>query len=139
MKKKLRTNQSGFTLIELMITVAIVGILGTVAAGYFGENAIAANRTDGRAKLLESSTVLEKCKAIYGSYTNNCSIVGTSSIASKEGYYAITASTLTASTYTLTATPVAGQPQSNDTNCTSITLTHLGVQGGGGVLPAECW
>ena len=135
----MQNKQTGFTLIELMITVAIVGIIASVASGYFGDNVISANRTDGRAKLLESATVLEKCKAIYGVYNNNCSITGASAIASKEGYYTIAATTLTASTYTLTATPVAGQPQINDTNCTSITLNHLGVQGGGGALPSECW
>jgi len=134
-----KSNQNGFTLIELMITVGIVGILGAVAAGAFTQNTISSNRTDGRVKLLESSTVLEKCKAIYGSYTSNCSIDSTSSIASKEGYYTIEASTLTASTFTLTATPVSGGPQANDTDCTSITLTHLGVQGGGGAVASECW
>ncbi len=138
-KIKNRIKQVGFTLLELMITVALVGIIASVAISSFSNNVMTANRTDGRAKLLEEAVVLEKCKAIYGVYNNNCSITSSSSVISSDGYYMIAPTALTSSTYTLTAYPVASGPQSNDTQCTSITLTHLGVQGGTGALLSECW
>ncbi len=128
--------QQGFTLLELMITVGIIGILASIATSVYTQNVIAANRTDGRAAILESSVILEKCKAIYGTYTNNCSITGVSIIPSKEGLYSITA-TLTATSFTLTATPQGNQVA--DTSCQTMTLTHLGVQSGTGNDSSACW
>lgn len=139
MNVKMIKKNSGFTLMELMIAVAIIAILGAVASGFFTANVISANRTDGRATLLESALVFEKCKAIYGVYNNNCSITASSSITSTEGYYTIATTVLSATAFTLAATPVASGPQANDTACTSITLTHLGVQGGAGANSTECW
>ena len=128
----------GFTLVELMIVVAIVAILGTVAMGAFTENALSANRTDGRSALLTTATALEKCKAIYGTYNNaNCGV--SFPVTSKEGYYSVKNTSLTASAFTLTATPVSTGPQAKDTTCTSLTLTNLGLQGGTGTNASECW
>jgi prepilin-type N-terminal cleavage/methylation domain-containing protein len=60
--------QSGFTLIELMIVVAIISILAAVSTAYFGDNITSARRTDGRTALLNAAATLEKCKAVYGAY-----------------------------------------------------------------------
>jgi type IV pilus assembly protein PilE len=131
--------QSGFTLIELMIVVAIISILAAVSTAYFGDNITSARRTDGRTALLNAAATLEKCKAVYGAYNNaNCSITSSSSIASSDGYYTITAPTLSATAFTLQALPVTGKSQADDTECTKLTLTHLGIQSG---TPAtnECW
>lgn len=126
----------GFTLIELAIVVAIIGILSTFAFGFFGENVIASNRTEGRAALQTASATLEKCKSLYGSYNNaNC---GYADFNSESNYYAISVAR-TATTFTLTATLVAGQPQANDADCTAITLTNTHVKGGTGTDPTECW
>lgn len=127
----------GFSFIELMIVVAIIGILSTFALGFFGDNVIASNRSEGRAALTATAGSLEKCKSLYGAYNaGNCNVANT--IATDTNYYSIDTTTRTATTFTLTATPVAGQPQANDTDCTTMTLTNTGVKGG---TPAtnECW
>ena len=128
----------GFSFIELMIVVAIIGILSTFALGFFGDNVIASNRSEGRAALTATAGSLEKCKSLYGSYNDgNCNVANT--IATDTNYYSIDTTTRTATTFTLTATPVAGQPQANDADCTSLTLTNTGVKGGTGANAAECW
>lgn len=136
-----RYKSSGFTLIELMMVVGIIGILAAIGMGYYGDYVIDANRTDARSALTRTATSLEKCKNLYGNYNSgNCNVdFGNATFnTSDEGYYTISATVLTGSAFTLTATPVAGQAQANDTECTSLTLTHTEEQGG---TPAvnECW
>ena len=130
--------QQGFTLIELMMVIGIIGIIVAVASSSYSSSVIAAKRTDARKALQETATTLEKCKATYGVYNSGCS-VGAASIVSPEGLYSIAFTTLTASQFTLTATPATGSSQSADTDCTSLTLTNLGQQGGGGDAPSVCW
>ena len=128
----------GFSLIELMIVVAIIGMLTMIAVGFFSGNIIASNRSEGRSVLSEVAGSLEKCKSLYGSYNAaNCNVAFP--VVSDTNYYTVAATAMTATTFTLTATPVIGQPQEADTDCTSLTLTNTGVKGGTGGNPAECW
>ena len=134
---KLLTRQTGFTLVELLIVVAIIGILASISTAYFGDSAIASKRTDGRAVLLDTAGALEKCKAIYGSYNNiNCNITNGSSIDSSEKLYSVKV-TSNSTTYSLTATPL--KSQANDSDCTSIILDNFGKQTGTGADPSSCW
>ncbi|MEM7564956.1 MAG: type IV pilin protein [Pseudomonadota bacterium] len=131
-------HSKGFTLIELMIVVAVVGILSAIAFGYYTENVLAANRTEARSTLSEVGGSLEKCRSLYGSYNHaNCNV--TFPVATESNYYNITASAIAATTFTLTATPVAGGAQSNDADCTTLTLTNAGVRGATGANTADCW
>ncbi|MCP4392550.1 MAG: prepilin-type N-terminal cleavage/methylation domain-containing protein [Gammaproteobacteria bacterium] len=126
----------GFSLVELMIVVAIIGILATVALGFYGDNVIASNRTEGRSALQQAAGTLEKCRSLYGSYNHvNCNYAD---FASESNYYDITSAIL-GTTFTLTATPVVGQSQARDTDCTTMTLTNAGVKGGTGASSADCW
>ncbi len=130
---------SGFTLIELMMVIGIVAILAIVAAGFYGDNVIAAKRSDGRRGLQDTATSLEKCKSLYGTYNSaNCAIADGSTVPSPEGLYDI-AVTTAASTFSLTATPSAGSSQNADTDCTSMTLDNLGQRGGTGADASVCW
>ena len=126
----------GFSIIELLIVVAIIGILASVALSFYGDNVVASNRTEGRAALQTAANTLEKCKSLYGSYNHaNC---GYADFASESNYYNITGA-VAGTNFTLTATPVAGQPQAGDTDCTTMTLTNTGVKAGTGADPTECW
>ncbi len=110
-----------------MIVVAIIGILASVALGFYGDNVIASNRTEGRSALTQAANTLEKCRSLYGSYNHaNCNYAD---FASESNFYNITGA-IGATNFTLTATPVAGQPQSNDTDCTTMTLTNTGPVAG---------
>lgn len=123
----------GFTLIELMIVVAIVGILASIAYPSYQEQVRKSRRTDATISLLNAAQALERC------YTMQNTFVGcTVPESSDDGHYTI-AATLAATTYTLTATPTEGDPQASDTRCTTFTLTHTGVRKAEGTLGDECW
>ncbi len=128
----------GFTLVELMIVVAIVGILGAISMSFYGNYVTDANRTDGRMALTETATSLEKCKALYSAYNSaNCNVAFP--VTSDEGLYTVAATAIAGATFLLTATPVAGARQAGDTDCTTLTLTSSGIEGGTGADVTECW
>lgn len=132
--------QRGFTLIELMIVVAIVGIL--VAIGYpaYSEYVLRSNRTDARSVLMDTAQRLERCMSTYGAYNNaNCAVAFPTN--SPEGLYSIAAAdaNITATTFTLVARPVAGRAQATDAKCTSFSLTQAGARNATGTDAANCW
>ena len=139
----MRNTQRGFTLIELMIVVAIIGILVAIAVPQYSDYVTRSRRADGQSTLLQVAQELERCYTQFSAYNNtSCAVVGTDGVsqASPEGYYVIAAagSALAASAFTLTATPQGAQA-SNDSDCTTLTLTHLGVQGATGADIDSCW
>lgn len=119
----------GFTLIELMVVIAIVGLLAAIAIPSYKDSTRRANRADAQITLSRLSTLQERYFFRTNQYTGdfNDLISGvannTTSITSDDGYYTV-ALTATASTWSLVAT--ATGDQANDTECTTLTLTNLG-------------
>ena len=127
--------QGGFSLIELMIVVAIVGILAAIAYPSYGEYVKKTRRADAHLALLSGVQAMERCRSTNYSYASPCTVPS----ASPEGYYTISLTTQSATAFVITATATGAQ--STDTDCPTVTLDHLGTQGplGTGDAPSVCW
>ena len=132
-----RARQNGFTLVELMITVAVVVILAAIAYPAFQDSVRKARRTDAHGDLMQAAQRLERCFTQFHAYNNaGCGIVAplVAGYSSTEDFYQISRTALNANDYILRAAPPAGGPQNDDTGCTAITLDQTGARS-----PEDCW
>lgn len=130
------TKQHGFSLIELIIAVAIVGILAAIAYPSYQEQVRKGKRTDATGALLDVAQRLERCYTQFNRYddTTNCTaaaaLEGDGVLSTEEEYRIFTkdaeGGSLSATAYTLVAKPIGSQQ--NDTNCKKFTYTHTGVK-----------
>lgn len=135
----MRNRHLGFTLIELMIVVAIVAILAAIAYPSYQEQVRRSNRTEGQRTMLETAQRLERCYTEYNAYdAGGCNV--NFPVVTEKGNYSIAATTLTASTFTLTATRAGNQATDR---CGNFTYTHTGVKGisgaSAGLTANDCW
>lgn len=153
-------NTQGFTLIELMITVAIVGILAAIAYPSYQNSVTKSRRAEGKSLLLDAAAREERFFAQYNKYT--ATIVGAAactgsgcglnypppgnvdgSINSENNYYILSvvsvavAPATNPTTYTLTAT-ANGTQATNDPSCATFTLDNLGVKTATGTDTSVC-
>lgn len=129
----------GFSLIELLIVVAVVGILAAIAYPSYVDAITQSRRADAKTTLLDIAQRIERFYSENHSYANVAASVGGTPQASPDGWYSITI-TSTATTYNLTAVPQ--NAQANDTGCQTFTYNNLGQEGvaGGATLTAnQCW
>ena len=127
---------TGFTLIELMITVAIVGILAAVALPSYKASVVKTRRADIQQRLVSYAQALERYYSTNGRYTSSGTTCGVSTPADAEStrYYtwgvnAVSGGTAgcAEATFFITATPVSGSSQVGNGN---QTLDHTGAKSG---------
>lgn len=134
-----RRQESGFTLIELMIAAGIIAILAAIALPTYTQYTKRAYRGDAKTALLNDAQYLERNftqSNCYHQYDSNndgtcdtaIALPHTQSPNEGNAVYNISATTLTATTYTLTATPINPGPMAGD-DCGNLTINQLGVKG----------
>ncbi len=139
LKKTARRCQGprGITLIELMIVVAVVGILSAIAYPSYQEFVLRGRRADAKAGLQRAAQWLEKAATVAGAYPHAADTLTKAGLDwSENRRYIITATTLTANEFVLQATPTGFV----DAKCGEFTLTQAGIRGKSGTMSLEyCW
>jgi len=139
---------AGFTLIEVMITVAIIGILAAVALPSYQSYLQKSRRTEARAILMDAASKQEQYILNFRSYTTSMTALGyaASPAISETGIYSVAAAAGAcgdiARCYTLTATAVTGKAQEKDTACRSFSLDSTGAKtakNSSNTANSDCW
>ncbi|WP_425479074.1 type IV pilin protein [Pseudoxanthomonas spadix] len=130
---------AGFTLIELMIVVAIIAILAAIALASYQSQVVKSRRAAAASCLQQGAQFMERYYTINLSYANaprpDCD-------ADVRAHYAQPdfVGTPAAKTYTLQIVPTGAQA-SKDTLCGTLSINQQGVRGEGGTATAadQCW
>jgi type IV pilus assembly protein PilE len=128
----------GFTLIEIMIVVAVIAIIATIALPAYQSSIRKSKRTDAKAGLVDAAAKLEQYYLDNKSYTTDMTKLGftaASGVDTSDAHYKMTVTASSGCTiaacYTVTAVPQGDQ--TSDT-CGTLTVNSMGIK-----TPSDCW
>jgi len=138
-----RTRVAGFSLVELMIVVFIIGVLVSVGLPSYRQWVLAAGRAEGQRLLLEVAANQERFYASNNSYSTDADPLSNPAVAvltSDGGRYQVSVAACAGGTITncfvATATPQGAQTADS---CSTLSINSLGVRGATGDSVANCW
>ena len=134
----------GFTLVEAMVVLAIVGILMAITVPMYQDSVRKARRSDGMDDLLELASRQARFFAQNSAYTvtiDGATGLNLDRTVSSEGFYRLsvdpTEDCRIETCYVLTAEPI--DAQAKDEACASLTMNSLGQRNATGTLGSDCW
>lgn len=133
----------GFTLIEILMALAIVGLIAAIALPSYRDSTLRAGRADGKAALMQVASDQERFYSNNFSYSTNAvplAAVPAASLTSRDGNYVVTVAACGGGTiatcFVATATPQGGQTADA---CGNLTINQLGVRAAAGGTVEDCW
>ena len=135
--RKRSDNMRGMTLIELLIVVAIVGILAVIAGPAWNDQVIKSRRADARNTLLAAQIEQEQYRSNNLTYATSMRAMGMGSFDSTtRDYYRVEVVSADATGFLITATPNGNQ--TNDSTCNVFAVRQTGPEHSG-YAALSCW
>lgn len=132
--------QKGLTLVELMVVVAVMAIIATVAYPMYTAQVQKSRRADAKVALQMVAAAQERFFTLNGTYAATLSSLNVSPDiqggASNEGYYDISVNRPAVDQFTATADVDSGAAQASDSGCAQFTLNQVGNKG---ATSTNCW
>lgn len=142
----LRSPIAGFTMIELMIVIVVIGVLAAIAYPSFIDSIRKSRRAEGVSALATLQQAQERHRSTAATYADAAASLNQGAVTSS-GYYAIAVGAASASGYTATATARDGTSQAADGNCRVLAVRmdrgNLSYGSGASAVdwadPNRCW
>ncbi|PCI74660.1 MAG: pilus assembly protein PilE [SAR86 cluster bacterium] len=139
------TKLNGFTLLELLIVVAIMGILASIALPAYQNSVLRSARAEAKTELLQVASDQERHFSNFNTYVDDATPLNTPVVAGRDrttqnAFYAISVAACAGGAITncFLATATAQNDQTADA-CTTLTVSNTGARGATGDTTNECW
>jgi type IV pilus assembly protein PilE len=136
--------EKGFTLVEMMIVVAIVGILGAIAYPAYTKQVMRSKRSDAQTVLLEAAQAMQRLYVARNSFVDSDEATkllegagldkAPKGVESDRKTYSVSVVVQNGRTFLLTA-----EPEHSDDDCGNLTLDNRGAKGATAGETADCW